>query len=245
MKIATTALLALVVLAGVAAAAEPVPVLMSRPVTKTVQAILDTADPGFGSAAVVRHYDSWTNPPSALTGVFLAGTDEIADDLAMTPVGAGLLSTMGINVANSNAPSNLTGGQVAVRFYDGGGTFINGFLANLPVVALAAGGSLRLSFAAGSLQGLGIYIPQNNYVSLQWTAATFSGAGSMANLGFQTRGPIGIGSSTDQFINVTLGSAFNFGGNPVANTGLFIDTEDGNPTPANTSTWGGLKSLYR
>ena len=125
MKFVTT-MLALLVFAGVAAASTSVPVLNSQPVTKTVQAIAEGTDPGNNVNAVVRHYDNWTNPSSVLTGVFLAGSDEIADDLAMTPVGAGLLSTMGINAANSNAPSNLTGGQIAIRFYDNLGNFISG-----------------------------------------------------------------------------------------------------------------------
>jgi hypothetical protein len=237
-----TALLALMAFTGVASSR---PVLVSGPVTQTVQSIVEGTPAGLAATSVVRHYDNWTNPPSALTGVFLAGTDEIADDLAMTPVGAGLLSSMGINCANANAPSNLTGGQVAVRFYTGGGTYINGFIANLPAVSLAAGGSIRLSFPANSLLGLNIVLPQNIYVSLQWVFATFSGAGTMANLGFQTRGPVGIGSSTDQFINVTTNTPFNFSGAPLANTGLFIDTEDAFATPTDATTWGRLKALYR
>jgi hypothetical protein len=215
--------------------------LNSQPVSNSVQAIVDG---GNSTNAVVRHYDNWTNPPSLLTGVFLAGTNEIADDLNMTPVGAGLLSTMGINGANVSAPSNLTGGQIAVRFYTSGGTFINGFNANLPVVALAAGGSVRLSFPAGALLGFNIILPTNIFVSLQWNTATFSGAGTTADCGFQTRGPIAIGSSTDGMVNVTTNTPFNFGGNPVANTGLFIDTED-QPVPTDKTSWGRIKSLYR
>jgi hypothetical protein len=219
-------------------------VLNSQPVTNSVQAILDTADPGNSTAAVVRHYDNWTSPGSALTGVFLAGANEIADDLAMTPVGAGLLSTMGINGANANATGTLTGGQITVRFYTSGGVFINGFNANLPVLSLGAGASVRLNFPAGALIGFNIFLPTNCFCSLQWNTATFSGAGTTANCGFQTRGPILIGTSTDQMINVTTNTPFNFGGNPLANTGLFIDTED-NPVPTSPSTWGRLKSLYR
>jgi len=240
MKTVTT-MLSLLLLAGVAAAAPSVPMLNSQPVTNEVQAIVDG---GNSSAAVVRHYDNWTNPPSALTGVFLSGTNEIADDLNMTPVGAGLLSTMGINGANASAASNLTGGQIAVRFYTSGGLFINGFNANLPAVSLAAGGSVRLSFPAGALLGLNIFLPTNCFCSLQWNTATFSGAGTTANCGFQTRGPIGIGASTDQMINVTTNTPFNFSGNPLANTGLFIDTEDA-AVPTTRSTWGSIKSLYR
>lgn len=240
MKIVTTTLF-LLMLAGVAAAAPSVPMLNSQPVTNTVQAIVDG---GNATQAVVRHYDNWTNPPSLLTGVFLAGTNEIADDLQMTPVGAGLLSTMGINGANISATSNLTGGQIAVRFYTSGGVFISGFNANLPVVALAAGGSVRLSFPAGALLGFNIFLPTNCFCSLQWNTATFSGAGTTADCGFQLRAPIAIGASTDQMINVTTNTPFNFVGGPLANTGLFIDTED-QPVPTNKSSWGSIKSIYR
>lgn len=244
MKLVTT-MLFLLLFAGVASASAPTVVLNSKPVTQTIQAIGEGTNPGNTINAVVRHYDNWTNPSSLLTGVFLAGTDEIADDLNMTPVGAGLLSTMGINGANSNAPSNLTGGTIAVRFYDGLGNFISGFNAGLPAVSLAAGGSVRLSFPAAALESFNIFLPTNCYVSLQWVSATFSGVGSTANCGFQLRGPINIGASTDQLIDVTTNTGFNFGGAPLANTGLFIDTQDTVATPAKTSTWGGLKSLYR
>jgi hypothetical protein len=167
--------------------------------------------------------------------VFAAGSNEIADDLAMIPFGGGsLLDTMGINCANVTAASNLTGGQLAVRFYNNLGGFISGFNANLPALALAAGGSTRLSFASGALLGLNISLTQNCYVSLQWNSATFSGAGTLADLGFQTRGPINVGSSTDNLINVTTNTAFNFGGNPLANTGIFVQT----PAPSGLALLG-------
>jgi hypothetical protein len=44
----------------------------------------------------------------------------------------------------------------------------------------------------------------------------------MANLGFQTRGPIGIGSSTDTLFDVATTTPFNFGGNPLASTGYVL-----------------------
>ncbi len=187
-----------------------------------------TGTGGSSSEVVTRVYDNWTNPNAALTSVFLAGGDEIGDDLSLVGVaGAGILDNMGINVANADAPSNYTGGQVAVRFYTLGGALISGFNANLPALTLAAGGSVRLQFAAGALTSLGIAIPPAGVrVSLQHNTATFSGAGSLANLGFQTRGPNNVGSSTDEFLNVTTNTTFNFGGNPIANTGIFLDTSD-------------------
>jgi PEP-CTERM motif len=196
-------------------------------------------DDDFGPRVVTRNYDNWTNPPSALTSLFRTGTDEIADDLTLTPVaGVGLLSTMGINLANIDAASVLQTGTMAVRFYRlDNGSFINGFNANYNLTGLAGGGlagngSVRLSFPAASLEGLGFIMPTSGvHVSLQHTAAVFAGAGGLTNLGLQTRGPVGIGSSTDNFTNVTLGGTFNFAGAPLANTGIFIDTNDV-PEPA-------------
>jgi len=218
---------------SLAAAAFAGPVIPdNRPLVNSINAIAVGEDVVDGNRAVLR-YDNWTNPGSLLTGLFRAGTDEIADDCTLVGMsGPETLDTMGINCANIDAPSNLTGGQLAIRFYDlVGGTFIGGFNANLPVVALAAGGSTRLSFADGALTGLNITIPATGvYISQQWVSATFSGAGALSNLGYQTRGPINLGSSTDNLYNVTLGGgSFNFAGAPVANTGLKLSTV---PEPA-------------
>jgi MYXO-CTERM domain-containing protein len=222
-------LVGIVALAGLAGAASGEVILRggNGPLAGTVQAFtVPDSYQGDGLRVVNTNYDNWTNPPSALTGVFLAGGDEIADDLSMVAVGAGWLSNMGINVANANGTSNLTGGQMIIRFYDGGGSFIGGFAANLPALSLAAGASARLQFADGALSGLNIFLPTNIFVSLQINTSTWSGAGSNANIGYQTRGPIGVGSSTDGMINVTTNTPFNFNGNPVANTGLYIRTDN-------------------
>jgi hypothetical protein len=219
--------------------------IVSQPVSgHAIQAFAVETTSGFLPRVVSRNYDNWTNPGSLLTSVFTAGANEIADDLNMTPpAGVGLLSTMGINVANSNSPTGtaLTGGSVLVRFYDMGNAnaFIFGFTANLPALNLAAGGSSRLQFAAAALEGFNVFLPQNILCSLQWNTATFSGTGaSIANLGFQTRGPINIGASTDNLFNVTGGGTpFNFNGAPLANTGIFIDTNSV-PAPASAALLG-------
>lgn len=215
---------ALAMAAGVASAQ-----LQSAPVHTSVPCFVAESD-DLMQRAVTRNYDNWTNPPSLLTGLFVSGTDEIADRLMMTPVAPiGRLSSMGLNAANVNSPtgSALTGGTIAIRFYDGpSSAFIGGFNATLPALNMAAGQSTRLSFPAGALIGLNINLTDDIFVSLQWSTATFSGEGaSLANLGFQNRGPAGIGSSSDEYLNVTTNTTFGFGGNPVANTGLFIETD--------------------
>jgi hypothetical protein len=242
--------LATLVLAGLgAAAALAAPIIPNNtPLTYTVDAIAVGDDYTGGATRAVTRYDNWTNPPSLLNGLFRAGTDEIADDCTTVGMaGPELLTNMGLNVANIDAPSNLTGGQVAVRFYRlDTGVFISGFNANLPVLAIAANSSVRLQFADGALDGLAVTIPDTGaYVSLQYNTATFAGAGAIANLGYQQRGPIGVGTSTDNLYNVTGGgTAFNFGGNPLANTGLYIRTV---PEPASLGllVLGALACLRR
>lgn len=228
-----------------AAAAVATPIIPNNaPLINTVSAFAvdeDWTGGGAGPRAVSEQYDNWRaaaqGGASNLTSVFVAGTNEIADDLTFggPPLGVGLLSTCGINIANANGPtgSTLTGGQLAVRFYRlDDGTFINGFNANLPALALAPGGSSRLSFPDGALESFNMFLPASGvYMSLQVNTLTGTGGFTTANAGYQTRGPINTGSSTDNMINVTTNSNFNFAGNPLANGGLFVKTNDV-PEPA-------------
>lgn len=209
----------------------------------TIDAILLDENGGGGpsSRVISEQYDNWRaaaqGGASNLTSLFGAGTDEIADDLTFAgpPLGVGLLSTCGFNVANFNGPagSTLTGGQMAIRFYRlDTGLFIGGFNANLPALALGVGGSSRLSFADGALESLLIFLPAPGvHMSLQVNTLTGTGGFTVANAGYQTRAPINTGTSTDNMINVTTNTTFNFNGNPLANGGLFIKTND-IPEPA-------------
>jgi len=237
------ATLAFVGLGAVAALAVPI-VPSTAPLSNTVNAF--AVDEGWtgggaGPRAVSEQYDNWRAAAqggvSNLTGLFVAGTNEIADDLTFggPPLGAGLISDCGLNIANASGPtgSTLTGGQLAVRFYRlDNGLFINGFNANLPALALAPGASTRLSFGPGALEPLNMFLPTSGvFMSLQVNSVTGTGGFTAANAGYQTRGPINTGSSTDNMINVTTNSNLNFGGNPLANGGLFIKTNDV-PEPA-------------
>lgn len=218
--------------------------LQLNPVVETRDYVINLdgslVDSVVGDRTVNENYDNWRaaaqGGASNLLGLYKCGTSEIADDLNMVNVGVGWLDSMGFSVANVDATDGLVTGQGAIRFYNQvGGAFIGGFGFNLPTFGtpLAAGSSSRISFGAGSLSSLNIFLPANIYASVQFTAATFStGAGTLANLGIQIRGPINTGTSTDNLYNVTGGgTAFNFNGNPVANTAFFIKTNDV-PEPA-------------
>lgn len=234
------------ILAGLAASAVAfaAPIGASGPLAGTVTGQLDG---GTSSRASVTIYDNWTSPGSALVGAFVAGTDEIADDCTTT--GGGLLTSMGFNIGNANGATGttLTGGQVAIRFYDlGTGNFISGFNANLPALSLAPGSYSRISFADGALDSLNINIPATGvYVSTQVNSTTWTGGGTSANVGYELKAPILVGSSADVLFDVTTASSFNFGGNPKANTAYFLHVAVPEPTSLALLALGGLLGLRR
>lgn len=187
-------------------------------------------------APINTNYDNWTNPPSALLGIYKTGGVEIDDDLSMVNVGYGLLDTMGLNVANADAPSNLTGGTGTIWFYGTGADpsvapYLGAVGFTLPALNLAAGQSSRIQFGAGALIPANIILPASCWVGWQFDTVTFAGTGSIANVGIQIRGPIGVGASGDQLYDYNAATMFNFSGNPLANTGLYIKT-DFTPEPS-------------
>jgi MYXO-CTERM domain-containing protein len=215
---------------------------------------------GGGTTRVdTRVYDNWTAPPTALTGLFTTGGTEIADDLNMQPIGAGWLDNLGFAVANSNgaAGSSFTGGVVKISFYrQSNGSVIlsnggfTGFTANLPTLALAPGGSSRISFGPDALKSLGWFFDTANiFASLQIQSVTGTGGFTLANAGMQTRSGGTIGTSADNMFSfgpTPPTGNFNFGGNPVANSAWFIDV-DNVPGPGSLSllALGGLVAARR
>lgn len=204
---------------------------------------LDGSIAGGESGAVVNeNYDNWRaaaqGGASNLLGLYNTAGRELADDLNMINVGAGWLDSCGFSVANANGPagSALTGGSGTVRFYrqsDGG--FIDGFNFNLPALNLAPGTSSRISFAAGALASLEIYLPSAIFASVQYSTLTGTGGFTIANAGQQIRGPINTGSSTDALWDD--GAGFNFGGSPAANSAWFVKT-DNVPAPGSIALMG-------
>jgi hypothetical protein len=203
------------------------------------------------------NYDNYTNPPSALTSLYNNGANIIADDITFgVAPGAGWLDSMGFSVANINGPSGLQTGTGAIYFWDNSGNPLydvtgtyNGFSFNLPTFAspgLAAGTSSRLSFAAGALESLGFYLPASFRCGTQWLTTTWYGtAGDIVNLGVQTRGPIGVGTSADVMYDMTAGTEVSFGGNPLANMAFKFST-DFTPEPSTLVLLGfGAVALLR
>lgn len=237
--------IALLLVAGLCGAASAQSVLPGYEGPSYVINLDGSVAGGESTSAVNENYDNWRaaaqSGASNLTGLFVTGNHEIADDLNMINVGAGLLDSCGFAVANANGATGsvFTGGAGTIRFYrqsDGG--YINGFNFNLPALTLAPGASSRISFAAGSLTSLNVFLPSSIYASLQITSVTGTGGFTIANAGHQLRAPINTGTSTDVLYDVTAGGGgFNFGGNPLANSAWFIKT-DNVPAPGSIALLG-------
>ncbi len=199
-------------------------------------------------AVDVEVYDNWRaaaqGGASNLQALYRAGGNEIAELCNMTA--GGQLGSMGLNVGNSAATGSglvLTGGAGTVRFYNGTtGAYINGFNFTLPVLNLAVGNSSRINFADGSLAGFNFILPQSVFVSVQYTSVT--GTVTLADVSHQIRNPINTGTSTDGLIDVTTNTNISFGGNPLANAGLYIKLVPA-PSSAALLGLGGLLAARR
>lgn len=214
--------------------------------------LIATTAETIGVDSTTRVYDEWTSPPSSLVGILPVGDVEHADDVTMLPAAVnGTLSNMGFAVANAAATGsgkNLTGGQVAISFYDAatgspilnGGGF-GGFTANLPALNLAPGSSSRIQFGAGALTSLGWVFPTNSVsISLQFLSVTGTGGFAMGDAGVQLRNGGTIGSSTDEvkaLLPVFGATPLSWGGAPWADMAWYVDTT-AVPTPGTAALLG-------
>ncbi len=194
-------------------------------------------DNAFDPRVTGDRYRNFSAPPSSLQAVYSHGIGtQNGDDISMVAPGAGKLADMGFSIANNNgAGQRLALVNGTIRFYDSSLAFLGGFTYTADLAAILGGGgldggfSVRLSFGAGALTGLNLFIPTAAYVTQSFDSATVTGGGSTANLGQQVRNPVAIGSSTNNFIfqnNIIAGPIGNF----PANLSYFINT-DNVPTP--------------
>ncbi len=210
----------------------------------TARAYNGENDDSFSPRAIQTVYRNWagTAPAGGADGALqgLVDTNSTAgqlngDDTNILSNGANRLSGMGINIANLNAAgTRLATVAGTIQFFrqsDGG--FIGGFNYNSNLAGLAGGGldggsSIRLSFADASLEALAIDLGSAPiYTTWSYDTATWANFafGSISNLGIQVRNPIGIGTSTNSWINngnVVAGPIGTFD----ANTSIFIRTTD-------------------
>jgi hypothetical protein len=187
----------------------------------------------------------------------------VADDLVPNPIYGGVDV-----VSFTFAVANLNGVQVSFRprvrfwFADGvlgaPGTYYNipgpiGFTFN--AIALGAGTVTLLTASLGpgvfSMPGVPFWAGITFDNNLGATGATLA---QMDLLGVGLFDPPTVGSSADLMFQTTAagsffapnnpaGGTFNFGGTPVASVGWDFTVDDA--TPAATTSWGRLKSLYR
>jgi len=215
---------------------------------------LDESQSGTFSDAITTRYDNHTNPNAALTGSLNAGLNvEWADDLTLVSAGgSNQITQVGWNAVNNNASAAVTASTMIIRFYDSSGALIltnDGFGGiQFTQSSIAANASVRFTSAVLPLANAWT-IPAASanfvYMSTTWGTATIASGGTAANLAFGLRGPINVGSSTDNIFNVTAGTSGNFGGNPLANFGLKVLTDVPAPASLGLLGLGGLVAARR
>jgi hypothetical protein len=169
----------------------------------------------------------------AIQGLFTTGLNKLwGDDLHMNATG--LLGTCGFSIANTSTADTALGKITGdIQFFRKSDlTFIDGFNWNIDFGAagLAPQSSSRVSFADGALESIGIILDTPDvYMTGEFTSATVV-AGSEdpeAIIGIQIRNPAGGAaapgaSSADALVINGTPTNSPFGGNPVANTSLFV-----------------------
>lgn len=203
----------------------------------------------FNDRVVNQVYANW-QAPSTLQGVLTTGLNRLdGDDTFLSAAnGAGWLDDMGFSLANTNAAGStarITGFSATIQFFDNVTlTNLGGFTSSSSLTSLSGGGlaaqsSVRLSFGAGSLKSLNIFLPRNIITTVTITAVTFgAGTGNNSSLvGQQVRNAPATGTSTDSVILNGSVVPSPFGGNPAGNFSFFINT-DNIPTPGSLALLG-------
>lgn len=187
----------------------------------------------------------------------------VADDLTPNPIYTGIdVVSFSFGVVNFNSAAVTFRPRVRFWFADGGGGLPGnyydqpapiGFTFNPVVMNPGAATVFTANVAAGTFQ-----MPGTTF----WAGLTFDNnvgatgatAAQLDNLGVALFDPPMEGTSTDVLFQTAaagsffapdfpVGATFNFLGNPVANAGWAFNVD--NATPAETTSWGRLKKIYR
>jgi len=206
----------------------------------------------FIDRATANAYADWATPGTGvINGLLTTGLNRLdGDRVNIVPNGLNLLSSMGYSFANTNptgSTARVTGVSSTVSFFDGvtlagiGSFTTTSNLSTLVGGGLAAQASIRLTFAANSLEAFNIFLTPSTIVTITTTAVTFNaGTGTDPALnGQQIRNPVSIGSSADELIlngNI-VADPFGAAPAPDGNVSLLLITND-IPTPSTLALLG-------
>jgi hypothetical protein len=200
------------------------------------------APPGFIGVA----YDNSASPAN-----FGFSSTDLAADWGdrLLLVGSGMLSEHVFTIFNAGTSAGvLLTANVAVDFFDAASaTFLGGYTTNVNF-----GAGLPVGFYATvtvpGLDPLVINISSTDIIVIQTLLGT---TGAANRLGIASLDPITVGTSPISMyiaastVNAGTPGFYNIGNPPLpANPGYRLSLVDP-PVPAKTSTWGGLKKLYR
>ena len=228
------------------------------------QAVILAPDAIVGAYAnVINFLGSGYAPGGAALQAGNTITRLVADDLTPNPIYAGLdVVSFSFGLVNFNSAAVSFRPRVRFWFADGAGglpgTYYNlpaavGFTFNPVVMNGGSATVFTANVAAGVFQmpgatfWAGVTFDNN-------TGATGTTAAQLDNVGVALFDPPTAGTSTDVLFqtaaagsffapNSPAGATFNFLGNPVANAGWAFNVDTA--TPAETSSWGRLKRIYR
>lgn len=187
----------------------------------------------------------------------------VADDLTPNPIYAGIdVVSFSFGVVNFNSVPVTFRPRARFWYADGGGGLpgnyydqpgLIGFTFNPVTMNGGAATVFTANVTAGTFQMPGVTF---------WAGVTFDNnvgttgatAAQLDNIGVALFDPPTEGTSTDVLFQTAaagsffapdnpVGATLNFSGNPVANAGWAFNVDSA--TPAETSSWGRLKRIYR